>query len=86
MTKWVYRMKNHANGTLIKLKVQLIAKRFQQQQGQDFEETYAQVAKYNSLQTLSAISSQKNCPFFHLDVKTTFLNGKIKEDVYIQHH
>jgi hypothetical protein len=43
------------------------------------------MAKYNSFQTVSAISGHKNWPFFRLDVKTTFLNGKIKEDVYIQH-
>jgi hypothetical protein len=54
-------MKYDANGTLVKLKVQLIAKRFQQQQqGQDFEETYAPVVKYNSLHTLSPISCHKN--------------------------
>jgi hypothetical protein len=43
------------------------------------------VVKYNSFQTFYAISSHKNWPLFHLDVKTIFLNGKIKEDVYIQH-
>jgi hypothetical protein len=53
-------MKYGANGTLVKLKVRLIAKRFQQQQGQDFEETYALVVKYNSLHTLSPISCHKN--------------------------
>jgi hypothetical protein len=63
-TKWVYRMKYDANGTLVKLKVQLIAKRFQQQQGQDFEKL--------TPQWLSTIVSIPFLPF-HVTKTSPFL-------------
>jgi hypothetical protein len=59
-TKWIYWIKTHANGTPTKLKAQLVAKGFQQQEGWDFEETYALVVKYNNIQTLSTILGHKN--------------------------
>jgi hypothetical protein len=58
--KWVYWIKTHVDGTLAKLKAWLVAKGFQQQEGSDFEETYALVAKYNSLRFVIAISGHQN--------------------------
>jgi hypothetical protein len=50
--KWVYKVKIHANGTIKKFKARLVARGFQQRVGEDFEKTYALVAKYNTFRTM----------------------------------
>jgi hypothetical protein len=55
-----------------KFKARLIARAFQQRAGEDFDETYAPLAKYNTLHTITIIVAHKSWPIFHLDVKTTF--------------
>jgi hypothetical protein len=82
-TKWVHCTKSHPNGSSAKLKVCLVAKGFQQCKGIDFEETYASIAKYNTLRTLNALASHHGWLVRHLDVKTALLNGGLLEDVYI---
>ncbi len=65
-----------------KLKAWIFAKGFQQQQGQDFEKTYALVTKHNILHTLYVIASTQIDPFSH-GCQNNLLNDKIKEDDYI---
>jgi transposase InsO family protein len=82
-TKWIYRIKTHADGSPAKLKARLVARGFQQREGLDFDETYAPVAKYNTLRTLLAIAGHRGWTVRHLDVATAFLNGQLQEDVYV---
>jgi hypothetical protein len=55
-----------------KFKARLIARAFQRRAREDFDETYAPLAKYNTLHTITIIVGHKSWPIFHLDVKTTF--------------
>jgi hypothetical protein len=82
-TKWVYRVKTHPDGTLAKLRARLMARGFQQRQGIDFQATFAPVAKYNTLWILLALCSHHGWSIIHLDVKTAYLNGTLREEVYI---
>jgi hypothetical protein len=77
-------MKTHANGTTEKLKARLVARGSQQQVGEDFEETYAPIIKYNILQTMITLIGHNGWRTYHLDIKITFLNGELIEEVYIK--
>jgi hypothetical protein len=82
-TKWVFRVKTNADGTVAKLKARLVAKGFQQKAGQDYSETFAPVVKWNTLRSIVALAGHQGWNIFHLDVKTAFLNGIIEEDIYV---
>jgi hypothetical protein len=79
-----YKIKTHADGYAAKFQARLKARRFQQRAGEDFDETYAPLAKYNTPRTITTIVGHKSWPIFHLDVKTTFLNEKLSEEVFIE--
>jgi hypothetical protein len=82
--KWVYKIKTHVNESTAKFKARLVAQSFQQWAGEDFDETYAPVVKYNTLRTIIAIAGHRSWPIFHLDVKTAFWNGELIEEVFIE--
>lgn len=82
-TKWVYRVKTNADGSTAKLKAGLVAKGFQQKPGQDYIETFAPVVEWNTLRSITALAGHHGWKIYHLDVKTTFLNGTIEEDIYV---
>lgn len=82
--KWVFKKKYGVNGELLKYKARLVAKGYTQQRGIDYEETFSPVVRYSSLRTLLAIAVQYNMDIDHLDVKTAFLNGDLKEVVYME--
>lgn len=82
-TKWIYRVKTHADGSVDKLKARLVAKGFQQKPGQDFTETFAPVVKWNTLRSIVALAAHNSWNIYHLDVKTAFLNGEIEEDIFV---
>lgn len=82
-TKWVFRVKTNSDGSIAKLKAQLVAKRFQQREGMDYKETFAPVVKWNTLRTVIALAGHHSWDVYHLDVKTAFLNGTINEDIYV---
>lgn len=82
-TKWVFRVKTNANGSIAKLKARLVARGFQQKEGQDYKETFAPVVKWNTLRSIVSLAGHRGWSIFHLDVKTAFLNGIIEEDIYV---
>lgn len=82
-TKWIYRVKTNADGTIAKLKARLVAKGFQQKAGQDYFETFAPVVKWNTLRSIVALAGYQGWNIFHFNVKTAFLNGIIEEDIYV---
>lgn len=81
--KWIYKLKKDANGRVIKHKARLVAKGFVQEHDVDYDEVYAPVTRLETVRLLLALSAKKRWEVHHLDVKTAFLNGDIKEDVYV---
>jgi hypothetical protein len=81
--KWVYKLKKNVSGVVVKYKARLVAKGHVQREGVDFEEVFAPVARLNSLRLLLALAAQEGWLVHHLDVKFAFLNGDLKEEVYV---
>eukprot|EP00253_Pinus_taeda_P035334 PITA_35334 len=81
--KWVYKNKYKADGSLDKHKARLVAKRFAQKEGVDYEETFAPTAKWSTIHTLFALAAQNGWKVQQMDVKTSFLNGYLKENVFM---
>nr|XP_008368289.1 uncharacterized protein LOC103431893 [Malus domestica] len=69
--------------TMIEKNARLVAKGYTQKPVIDFNETFAPVARLDTIRTLIALAAQKGCKLFQLDVKSYFLNGILKEEVYI---
>eukprot|EP00253_Pinus_taeda_P031753 PITA_31753 len=81
--KWVYKNKYKADGSLDKHKARLVAKGFAQKEGVDYEETFAPTAKCATIRTLFALAAQNGWKVHQMDVKTAFLNGDLKENVFM---
>ncbi|KAL8136073.1 hypothetical protein AgCh_010609 [Apium graveolens] len=81
--KWVYKRKIGADGQVETYKARLVAKGFRQRQGIDFDETFLHVALLKSIRILLAIAAYYDYEIWQMDVKTTFLNGKLEEEVYM---
>eukprot|EP00253_Pinus_taeda_P008621 PITA_08621 len=83
-TKWVLKNKLNENGEVIRNKARLVCKGYAQQEGIDFEETFALVARLEAIRMFLALSSFQNFKVFQMDVKSAFLNGDLEEEVYIE--
>ncbi|GJT71912.1 retrovirus-related pol polyprotein from transposon TNT 1-94 [Tanacetum coccineum] len=82
-TKWVYRNKLDENGVVSRNKARLVAQGYNQQEGIDYDETYAPVARLESIRILLAYACALDFRLFQMDVKSAFLNGFINEEVYV---
>jgi hypothetical protein len=77
--------KKHAiDESIEKHKAIFVARGFSQKEGIDYEETFSPVAIYTSIRTIISLEEKMKWKLHHMDVKTTFLNGVIEEDVYIE--
>eukprot|EP01018_Ginkgo_biloba_P024020 Gb_18985 [translate_table: standard] len=83
-SKWVYKTKFNADGTIDKHKARLVAKSFAQIEGIDYEEIFAPTAKMITIRILLSVAAQFGWKIHQMDVKTTFLNGDLEEEVYMQ--
>jgi hypothetical protein len=83
-TKWVFRNKQDEHGVVTRNKARLVAKGYSQDEGLDFDETYALVARLESICILLAYATYHGFKLYQMDVKSVFLNGPIKEEVYIE--
>jgi hypothetical protein len=83
-TKWVFRNKQDEHGVVTRNKAQLVAKGYSQVEGLDFDETYAPVAWLESIHILLAYATYHGFKLYQMDVKNAFLNGPIKEEVYVE--
>ena len=73
-TKWVFRKKLDEQGTIIKNKARLVAKRYNQEEGIDFDETYAPIARLEAVRLLLGYACLCGFKLFQMDVKSSFLN------------
>lgn len=83
--KWIYKLKRDADGNIVKYKALIVSKRYVQKHGIDFDEIYAPVTRLETVRLILALVAKNQWEVHHLDVKKTFLNGDIKEDVYVNH-
>ncbi|KAG2963948.1 hypothetical protein PC120_g27454 [Phytophthora cactorum] len=81
-TKWVFKIKRKADGSIEKYKARLVAKGFKQKYGIDYTETFSPVVKYVTLRMVIAIAKYFGWPLDQLDVVTAFLYGIMKEQVF----
>lgn len=82
-SKWVFTIKNDEFGNPLRYKARLVARGFNQQYLQDYNETFAPVARISSFRFIIAFANQFNLLIHHMDVKTAFLNGKLSEEIYM---
>nr|GEZ89939.1 retrovirus-related Pol polyprotein from transposon TNT 1-94 [Tanacetum cinerariifolium] len=82
-TKWVYRNKLDENDIVTRNKARLVAQGYNQQEEIDYDETYAPVARLESIRILLANACALDFKLYQMDVKSTFLNGFINEEVYV---
>lgn len=82
--KWVYKTKLKENGEVDKFKARLVAKGYVQQQGVDYTEVYAPVARMDTVRMIVALAARKGYTLYQLDVKSAFLHGELNEEVYVE--
>ncbi|KAK1628173.1 hypothetical protein QYE76_002488 [Lolium multiflorum] len=83
-TKWIFKNKQDEFGNIVRNKARLVAQGFSQVEGIDFGETYAPVARLESIRILLAYASHHNFKLQQMDVKSAFLNGPLHEEVYVK--
>ncbi|WVZ81125.1 hypothetical protein U9M48_028541 [Paspalum notatum var. saurae] len=83
-TKWVFKNKQGEDGMVVRNKARLVAQGFCQNEGIDYEETFAPVACLEAIRILLAFAASKGFKLQQMDVKSAFLNGFIKEEVYVR--
>ena len=81
--KWIFHNKTDEEGNVICNKARLVAQGYSQMEGVDYDETFALVARMESIKILLALACQLKFKLYQMDVKTAFLNGLLKEDVYV---
>ncbi|GKG08742.1 retrovirus-related pol polyprotein from transposon TNT 1-94, partial [Tanacetum coccineum] len=77
--KWLWKNKCDADNIVVQNKTRLVAKGYKQEEGIDFEESFAHVARLEAIQMFIAFAAHMNITIFQMDVKTAFLNGHLKE-------
>ena len=83
-TQWVFRNKLDKNGYITRNKARLVAKGYNQEEGINFDETFAPVARLEAIRLLLAHASSIDIKLYQMDVKSAFLNEIINEEVYIE--
>nr|GEX28712.1 retrovirus-related Pol polyprotein from transposon TNT 1-94 [Tanacetum cinerariifolium] len=81
--KWIYKVKLDEHNDVLKNKAWLVAKGYQQEEGIDFAKSFATIARIEAIRIFIANAASKNMTIYQMDVKTTFLNGELKEEVYV---
>nr|GFC01935.1 copia protein [Tanacetum cinerariifolium] len=82
-TKWIFKNKKDESSLVIRNKERLVAVGYSQQEGIDYDETFAPVARIEPICLFLAYASHKDFTVFQMDGKTAFLNGFLKEEAYV---
>jgi hypothetical protein len=82
-SKWIYKIKHAVDSNIEKYKARFVARGFSQKEGENYDETFAPVAKYTSIRSIIAIAFVMGWKLHQMDVKTSFLNGVIDVIVVI---
>ena len=83
-SKWVLKWKSKVDGSIDKYKATLVIKGYKQTEGLDYFDTYSPITRINSIRMVLAIASLRNLEVYQMDVKTTFLNGELEEEIYME--
>ena len=83
-SKWIFKKKTKVDGSIERYKARLIAQGFSQKPGLDYNETFSPVVRFKSFCSLVAVAVQKGLKLHQLDITTAFLNGHLKEEVYMK--
>src|SRR3954469_5080427 len=83
-TKWIFKNKQDAHGIVVRNKARLVAQGFSRVEGIDYGETFAPVARLESIRIALAYASHHNFKLYQMDVKSAFLNGPINDLVYVK--
>ena len=83
-TKWVFRNKLDEDGIVTRKKARLVAKGYSQEEGIDYDETYAPVARLEAIRMFLAFAAYSEFNVYQMDVKSVFLNGELEEEVYVE--
>ena len=83
-SKWIYKVKHAADGSVEKYKARFVAKGFSQKEGIDYEETFAPVARYSSIQTIISLAAEMDWRVHQMDINISFLNEVVEEEVFIE--
>ncbi|GKE42771.1 retrovirus-related pol polyprotein from transposon TNT 1-94, partial [Tanacetum coccineum] len=83
-SKWVYRNKKDEHDTTTKNKARLVAQGYSQEEGIDYDETFAPVARMEAIGIFFSFATYMSFKVYQMDVKSAFLNGKLKEEVYVK--
>ena len=83
-SKWIYKIKHSADGSIEKYKARFVARGFSQKEGIDYDETFAPVARYTSIRSIISLASVLGWKLHQMDVKTAFLNGSVEQEVYVE--
>nr|GEZ73876.1 retrovirus-related Pol polyprotein from transposon TNT 1-94 [Tanacetum cinerariifolium] len=81
--KWLWKNRCDVENTIVQNKTRLVTKAYRQEEGIDFEESFSHVAHLEAVWMFIAYAAHKNITIFQMDVKTAFLNGLLKEEVYV---
>ncbi|GKB10942.1 retrovirus-related pol polyprotein from transposon TNT 1-94 [Tanacetum coccineum] len=81
--KWIFKVKQDEFGGILKNKAKLVAKRYRQEGGIDSKESFAPVPRIEVIRIFIANVENKSMTIHQMDVKTTFLNGELREEVYV---
>ncbi|KAJ9547376.1 hypothetical protein OSB04_019919 [Centaurea solstitialis] len=82
--KWVFKNKRDENGVVVRNKARLVSQGYCQEEGIDYEETFAPVARLEAIRIFLAYAAHRGFKVYQMDVKSAFLNGNLKEEVYVK--
>ena len=82
--KWVYKAKKNAKGEVERYKARFVAKGYNQRASIDYDEVFAPIARLETIRLIISLATQNRWRIYQMDVKSTFLNGILEEEVYIQ--
>lgn len=83
-SKWLYKIKHGANGSIEKYKASFVARGLNQKQGEDYNDIFAPVACYTTICSIVALVASQGWTLYHMDVKIAFLHGLLQEEVYVE--